>query len=216
MSKRAWLTPNSIPVRTVCRVVRIPDDPAFVYAFSGALLSLTEAQNWEEFGELTPTEAAEACLPVVLDYLESSVCMIGTILPFATSEPPAATLLCDGTQYARVDYPALYDAILPGLQVDSDFFVVPDLRDRFVVGAGARNPLDIGGAEEITLTEAQMPIHSHLYTPPTLNIDLEGPGAPDILAAGIGLPTQTGNAGGNQPHDNMPPFIALRYCIVAR
>ena len=38
----------------------------------------------------------------------------------------------------------------------------PDLRDRFVAGAGgAYTPGDTGGADSVTLTTAQMPAHSH-------------------------------------------------------
>jgi hypothetical protein len=38
----------------------------------------------------------------------------------------------------------------------------PDLTGRFLVGAGAAyNPGDIGGADTVVLTEAQLPAHSH-------------------------------------------------------
>lgn len=38
----------------------------------------------------------------------------------------------------------------------------PDLRGRFIVGAGGvYNPGDIGGAETVTLAEANMPAHTH-------------------------------------------------------
>jgi microcystin-dependent protein len=40
----------------------------------------------------------------------------------------------------------------------------PDLRDRFIVGAGgAYNPGATGGANSVALTEAQMPAHSHYF-----------------------------------------------------
>lgn len=40
----------------------------------------------------------------------------------------------------------------------------PDLTDRFVVGAGnAYSVNDTGGADSVTLTEAQMPAHSHFF-----------------------------------------------------
>jgi len=58
----AWLTGDTIPETTTCRVIRIPDDPTFRRALSGALLELTKAENWEQFGTLTPEEQASAFL----------------------------------------------------------------------------------------------------------------------------------------------------------
>ena len=43
----------------------------------------------------------------------------------------------------------------------------PDLRDRFIVGAGsAYNPDDSGGNDNVTLSVAQLPSHSHGVTDP--------------------------------------------------
>ena len=40
----------------------------------------------------------------------------------------------------------------------------PNLQDRFVVGAGDNYAVgDTGGADDVTLTEAQMPAHSHFF-----------------------------------------------------
>lgn len=47
----------------------------------------------------------------------------------------------------------------------------PNLRGRFVIGAGGvYNPGDTGGAESVTLTEAQLPSHDH-------NVNLTSQGA---------------------------------------
>jgi len=55
-----------------------------------------------------------------------------------TSNIPSGWALCDGTNGT------------------------PDLRDRFIVGAGRNyNPNATGGADSVPLTEAQMPSHSH-------------------------------------------------------
>jgi len=44
----------------------------------------------------------------------------------------------------------------------------PDLRDRFVVGAGNSYAIgDIGGASSVTLTEAQIPSHNHSFSDTT-------------------------------------------------
>lgn len=138
-------------------------------------------------------------------------------------------LLCDGSQYNRVDYPDLYDVLDIAFIVDSDHFTVPDLMDRFILGEGANIVGDTGGNETHTLTVDEMPSHSHdntphahTYYPPTINLDLESPGAPDIQGAGLGPPAQTSAdgisiaaTGGDEAHNNMPPYLVLTPVIVA-
>jgi len=153
--------------------------------------------------------------------------LIGSIVWLA-GPIPDTMLYCDGSSYDQADYPALYDAL------DSQYhsgttFTVPDLVGQFVLGADVGELGETGGEEEVTLEIAQMPSHSHdntphghTYTPPVLNLDLESPGVPDILGAGMGIPTSTGTSGitidatgGDEAHNNMPPFVKLWPCIVA-
>lgn len=161
---------------------------------------------------------------------ETNTNMLVGVVYWRAGDPQFNELVCDGTQYQRVNFPDLYAAIDPFFIVDADNFVVPDLMDRFVMGAGGDAAMgDTGGAEEVTLTVDQIPAHSHTvdphthtYTPPVLNLDLESPGAPDIFGAGLGLPEPTGSAspgtssvGGDEPHENRPPYLALTPVIVA-
>lgn len=54
-----WLTPNSPPPDDERgRCFSVPDDVELIAAVSGALLPLTYAANWEQFGSMTPDEAA--------------------------------------------------------------------------------------------------------------------------------------------------------------
>ena len=54
------------------------------------------------------------------------------------------------------------DSIPPGWALCDGRNGTPDLRDRFIVGAGGSYDVgDTGGAESVTLTVAQMPQHSH-------------------------------------------------------
>jgi len=59
-SVKGWLTPNSGATEVQCRAVLIPldDNLYFMAAVSGALLALTRAYNWEQYGDMTPEEAA--------------------------------------------------------------------------------------------------------------------------------------------------------------
>lgn len=143
--------------------------------------------------------------------------MIGAIVAFPNDTLPDGMLLCDGATYDRADYPDLYDTLHADYHLSGTQFNVPNLLDRFVVGAGNDYGLgDTGGENTHTLTIAEMPNHAHYYIPPTANIDLETPGAPDLLAAGIGLPTLTDDEGGGQAHENRPPYYALIWAIIAR
>jgi microcystin-dependent protein len=146
----------------------------------------------------------------------------GTIVAFAGTSAPPGWLLCDGSEVSRTQYAALFAVVgdLYGNGDQTSTFNLPDLRGRIPVGAGqgggtsARALAETGGAETVTLTVAQMPKHAH-------NTHLSG-NQTDILATvsgtsrapGPGIPTiPTLEAGGSQPHENMPPFVVLNYII---
>ena len=94
----------------------------------------------------------------------------------------------------------------------------PDLRDRFIVGAGGGYAVGAtGGAATVTLTVAQMPSHTH---------DVKAKAA-DLVAAwkdhdyffdfsehyNNPRTTTTTATGGNQPHENRPPYYALCFIM---
>lgn len=226
-------------------------------AVSGALVELSRAHNWEQFGEETPEDTAYAMLLMVDEYFHSDGCMIGAVFPYVTTNPPPNALPCDGTLYNRVDYPTLYEKLPTALQVDASTFRTPDLRGRFVLAADGYNvPLDEGGVDEVTLTVGQMPEHLHtspphghtnlphdhaspphfhsevIPTPTVINGGLEAPAAgavPTPAVTGAASAIISPNtisigetaviidaAGGGEAHTNMPPFVALNYCVVAR
>ena len=104
----------------------------------------------------------------------------------------------------------------------------PDLRDRFIVGAGNTHAVGAtGGANTVTLTTNQIPAHSHPFsdyyqlttvTRPADNVGFEKPpfagGAVNgVTETGLTTPNNTGNAGAGQAHENRPPFYALAFII---
>ena len=95
-----------------------------------------------------------------------------------------------------------------------------DATGRVVIGQGqgagltSRSYRAIGGQERVTLTEAEMPAHTH-------TVSHSGSGNPNamggFLVSRIGpdemeAEGETNPIGGGQPHENMPPFIALYFC----
>lgn len=155
--------------------------------------------------------------------------MIGLILPnVLASISDIGVLDCDGTTYLKADYPLLYDAIAPHYILDSVSFFVPDLRQKFPVGASASVPIGTtGGEDDVTLSQGEMPSHSHSTVPHTHGI--AGAGA-NVMSVTAGVPAPSAlplplvssasgvtvnNAGNNEAHNNIPPYEAISYVIVA-
>lgn len=154
--------------------------------------------------------------------------LVGLIVPVCTSDLPQGTLLCDGSTHARADYPNLYDALDSVFHVDADHFVTPDLRDKFVLGAGPTHAAySTGGSFEHTQTIAEMPAHSHTSpphshtesaaAPSTVTIGLEVPVPAAVPAGSVTGATAVSidSTGGGDAMDITPPFYALRYVVVA-
>lgn len=76
-----------------------------------------------------------------------------------------------------------------------------------------RELFDIGGTEKTTLTNQEMPTHSHSieYLGSNLSVAHPGSGGSVGVTATIG-PTLTADAGEGKPHNNMPPFVVLLFC----
>lgn len=99
----------------------------------------------------------------------------------------------------------------------------PDLRNRFVVGAGSGGGYavgDTGGANSVTLTVAQMPSHSHVISAKTVGYAGGWNARQEALtydgnAQFNGRRDVAGDAtGGGQAHENRPPYYAL--CFIMR
>lgn len=238
-----FLTPNDAPTTYICRRIFIPDSQEWLALVNGALSELIKEENWEQFGFVTPAQAVAIAQDMVLDFLESD-CMIGAIFPYVTENPPRGCLPCNGSYHLRVDYPRLYDALDLELIVDDNVFRTPDLRGRFVLGASGDYPLfSAGGSSSVSLTPEQNGRHAHgtvshthvdvghshlRPNSPGISISVAGPGefvalAPNLMpgsttisSAALQPETVTVlESGAGEPHENMPPYIALRWCIVA-
>lgn len=154
--------------------------------------------------------------------------LAGTIIPYITANPPPYTLPCEGGTFSREDYPFLYAVVDPVFQTDADHFILPDLRGRTVVGSTALAGYglgDAGGESEVTLGIPQMPSHTHTDSGHTHAEGIAVPALhtiipPDLFPSavpGIGS-TAPGFAiiqptGGGLPHNNMQPYVALKYAV---
>ncbi|MCB0534685.1 MAG: tail fiber protein [Saprospiraceae bacterium] len=144
----------------------------------------------------------------------SGLVPVGVIQMWPTATPPVGWLICDGSSFSAATYPEL-NTILGGT-------TLPNFKGRFPLGAnfpvapgGFPHQLgSTGGEEEHTLTVAEMPSHSHNIQ---YSEGLEsGSSNPYSDLSGTGVTDSTGNTGGGQPHNNMPPFYVINFIIKAQ
>ena len=157
---------------------------------------------------------------------------IGEIRMFGGNFPPAGWAFCDGQLLPIAENDALFALIGTTYGGDGQTtFALPDLRGRIPVhtGQGAASGFTIGqsgGTEAVTLTVPQTPSHTH-----PLNASAAA-ASPTAVPAGSKVavtsattiysnsssgasmsPSALGVAGGNQPHENMAPFLSVSFII---
>lgn len=103
------------------------------------------------------------------------------------------------------------DAIPEGWYLCDGTNGTPDLRNKFVLGSGDVYDVGATGGEMAhTLTIAEMPKHDHGYS---LGQSPGTVGNTAAMASSIYDTYWTKSSGGNQPHNNMPPYYALCYIM---
>ena len=154
---------------------------------------------------------------------------IGEIRMFAGSFNPVGWEFCDGQLMPISENEALFQLIGTTYGGDGETtFALPNLQSRVPIHQGNGFILaETGGAEEITLTIAQIPAHTHAMlgssntgtsTAPTGNV-LAATTAATLTAYGADAPTTTLNpvsvspVGGSQPHTNVQPYLTINYII---
>jgi microcystin-dependent protein len=159
----------------------------------------------------------------------------GTIIMSASIAEPGGWLDCDGRLLNINVYPDLFSAIRYSFGGADNSFNLPDMRGRAGIGLGQGSTLTnrtlgaVGGTETHTLSSDEMPSHNHGVTDPghthsyVNNTDDQGViGGLSSAADETDLSKTTGssttdisiqNTGGGAAHNNMQPFVVLRYLI---
>lgn len=160
--------------------------------------------------------------------LASILVPVGCVQAYAGSTLPTGWLLCDGSAVSRTDYAALYAVIgtTYGAGDGSTTFNLPNLVNRMAVGSGSSYAIAAtGGEASHKLTEAELPALSGeagMYTrykddQTASGVLKESYGSygrfPSSAAENCTASVVKIAFGGNQPHNNMPPYLALRYII---
>lgn len=164
--------------------------------------------------------------------------ILGEIRAVGFTFAPRGWALCDGSLVAIRSNTALFSLLGTNYGGDGkNTFGLPDLRGRAIVDAGQGAGLSqypVGamvGTESVTLTQAEMPAHTHS---PTGTVNINPTAGNSASPAGNYLANSTANQygegaintmaansvkgngaviGGNQSHENRQPYLVLNYII---
>ena len=159
--------------------------------------------------------------------------ILGSVMLCPYTFAPQGWMFCNGQTLTIQTNAALYALI--GIQFGGNgqtTFNLPDLRGRLPIhqgqGAGlsARTLGEPGGVEQVTLNQGQLPPHNHTalansgigtvdspytsYWAGSANTPQFAPGS----QANTTMSADTiGFTGGNQPHSNLQPYLAVSFII---
>ena len=161
----------------------------------------------------------------------------------AVDSPPDGFILCDGSAISRNNFATLFSIVGTtfGNGNGSTTFNIPNLKDRFVVGAGQSYNLNAtGGNSTTTLATTNLPSHDHTFSgsashthshtkathPSGSGPEQNQSGGPEDRtnfgdtgttgSATVTISGTTGSKGNGTAFENKPPYIALAYMIRTR
>ena len=150
---------------------------------------------------------------------------VGEIRMFGGNFAPVGWMLCQGQTLAISENETLFQLIGTTYGGDGqETFNLPNLASRIPVHVGSGYSLgQMGGVESVTLNRNQIPSHTHqpmaasvATTPSPSNgswasyANMEYNSTTPVTPMD---PNALKQAGGNQPHDNMSPFLAVNFII---
>jgi len=159
---------------------------------------------------------------------------VGQIIMAGFNFAPRGYATCDGQLLSIAQNTALFSLLGTTFGGDGRVtFGLPDLRGRVPVhqgqGPGLTNRTmgEVSGSETVTLISSEMPMHNHLVSVTNVSGALGQPngnfiGASSNNQTALYRPTSDGStlnpqsvglAGGNQPHNNMQPYLVINFCI---
>jgi microcystin-dependent protein len=158
---------------------------------------------------------------------------IGEIRMFAGNFAPAGWAFCNGQLMPISENDALFTLIGTTYGGDGqETFGLPNFAGRVPVHQGQGSGIsqnyiigEVAGVESVTLSTQQMPVHNHALMASTAGGTSTNP-ADHVLASppsatayltdtpSTALASSTlSPVGGSQPHENMPPYLAVSFII---
>jgi microcystin-dependent protein len=160
---------------------------------------------------------------------------VGEIRMFAGNFAPAGWMFCEGQQLPIAENDVLFQLIGTTYGGDGEeTFNLPNISSRVPIHMGTGPSgityqlAEMAGAESVTLTTQQMPVHNHalLASATQANANTVANNVPATIPLSAGQfaygsvtpilpldPTSITLTGGNQPHDNMQPFLVIDFII---
>lgn len=147
---------------------------------------------------------------------------------FGGSFAPSGWAFCNGAVIPISQNDVLFTLIGTTYGGDGQAtFALPDLQSRVPLHAGAGFTLgESGGAESVTLTTQQIPVHTHPIIAESANSNTNqtspsnnffGDASPTTLysqkTGALSQMMVAGSAGGSQPHDNMVPYLCINFIL---
>jgi microcystin-dependent protein len=152
------------------------------------------------------------------------------IFPFYFA--PKGWAFCDGQLLPLSQNTALFSLLGTTYGGDGKSnFALPDMQGNVPMHPGQGPGLSLhdlgetGGSETVTLLESEIPMHSHGLIASASDGNNTKP-AGQLFAQGAGVsiwgtnapnaqfsPLAIAPAGGDQPHNNMQPYLTLNFCI---
>jgi microcystin-dependent protein len=155
------------------------------------------------------------------------------IFPFNFA--PKGWAFCDGQILPLSQNTALFSLLGTTYGGDGKSnFALPNMQGNAPMHPGQGPGLSLhdlgetGGSDTVTLLESEIPVHSHTLMASTSTASKPSPagnslaraaggGTPYVAPAGAPLVTfadvAIAPAGGDQPHNNMQPYLTLNFCI---
>ena len=165
---------------------------------------------------------------------------LGELRMFGFNFAPTGWALCNGQILPISQYTALFSLL--GVTYGGNGttnFALPNLQGHVPISSGQGPGLlnyalgQAGGEQNVTLLQTQMPTHNHALPAVPATATSSSPGGGGMVAEGKGSgraafainsysaasaganlhPALVGPTGGNQPHNNMQPYLAMNWCI---
>ncbi|ABF41454.1 phage Tail Collar [Candidatus Koribacter versatilis Ellin345] len=151
---------------------------------------------------------------------------VGEIRLFAGSFAPQNWAFCNGQLMAISENTTLFTLIGTTYGGDGvNTFGLPDLQGRVPIHQGSGFVIgQLSGSETVTVSSSQLPQHNHLAQASSASLGSNDPSGnfwasnPSTKQYSDQSPSgqmagPTSLTGGNQPHDNMLPFLCVTYII---
>jgi microcystin-dependent protein len=159
---------------------------------------------------------------------------VAEVRVFPFNFAPKGWAFCDGQLLPLSQNTALFSLLGTTYGGDGKSnFALPNMQGNVCMHPGQGPGLslhDVGeesGSETVSLLESEIPSHTHIPNASLGSADLESPSNLNVLAEADGFafkqtpfgpivnmsPQALTPAGGDQPHNNLMPYLTLSFCI---